>query len=113
MWTASNQQEGWLKHSVKDRPPFIPYLRDIVGGYELKGTGKVRECGGKAWRSYNIKRGTGQLKCDGTRTETGFLLSLKRTSPFKLAWVQFSRILAAEVCASAVVMLDTPCSEVV
>ena len=25
---------------------------------------------------------------------------------------QFSRILAAEVCASAVVMLDTPCSEV-
>jgi hypothetical protein len=28
-------------------------------------------------------------------------------------WRQFSRILAAEVCASAVVMLDTPCSEVV
>jgi len=26
---------------------------------------------------------------------------------------QFSRILAAEVCASAVVMLDTACSEVV
>jgi hypothetical protein len=26
---------------------------------------------------------------------------------------QFSRILAAELCASAVVMLDTPCSEVV
>ena len=26
---------------------------------------------------------------------------------------QFSRILAAEVCVSAVVMLDTPCSEVV
>jgi hypothetical protein len=26
---------------------------------------------------------------------------------------QFSRLLAAEVCASAVVMLDTPCSEVV
>ena len=26
---------------------------------------------------------------------------------------QFNRILAAEVCASAVVMLDTPCSEVV
>ena len=28
-------------------------------------------------------------------------------------WRQFSRLLAAEVCASAVVMLDTPCSEVV
>jgi len=26
---------------------------------------------------------------------------------------QFSLLLAAEVCASAVVMLDTPCSEVV
>jgi hypothetical protein len=26
---------------------------------------------------------------------------------------QFSRLLAAEVCASVVVMLDTPCSEVV
>jgi len=28
-------------------------------------------------------------------------------------WHQFSRLLAAEVCTSAVVMLDTPCSEVV
>ena len=35
----------------------------------------------------------------------------KRRSPFKSAGV-FSRILAAEVCASAVIMLDTPCSEV-
>ena len=28
--------------------------------------------------------GTGQLKCDGTRAETRFRLSAKRTSPFKL-----------------------------
>ena len=43
-----------------------------------------------------------------------FRLSAKRTSPFKSAGGrQFSRLLAAEVCASAVVMLDTPCSEVV
>jgi len=28
---------------------------------------------------------TGQLKCDGTRAETRFRLSAKRTSPFKLA----------------------------
>ena len=57
---------------------------------------------------------TGQLKCDGTRAETRFRLSAKRTSPFKWAeGRQFSRLLAAEVCASAVVMLDTPCSEVV
>jgi len=43
------------------------------------------------------------LKCDGTRAETRFRLSAKRASPFK----------SAVVCASAVVMLDTPCSEVV
>jgi hypothetical protein len=34
----------------------------------------------------NVKaRGKGQLKCDGTRTETGFSLSAKRTSPFNSA----------------------------
>ena len=54
------------------------------------------------------------LKCDGTRAEPRFRLSAKRNSPFKSAGGrQFSRLLAAEVCASAVVMLDTPCSEVV
>ena len=52
------------------------------------------------------------LKCDGTRAETRFCLSAKRTSPFKRGR-QFSRLLAAEVCASMLVMLDTPCSEVV
>ena len=55
-----------------------------------------------------------RLKRDGTRAETIFVLSAKRTSPFKSAGGrQFSRLLAAEVCASAVVMLDKPCSEVV
>jgi hypothetical protein len=55
-----------------------------------------------------------RLKCDGTRAETRFRLSAKRTSPFKIGeGLQFSRLLEAEVCASAVVMLDTPCSEVV
>ena len=55
-----------------------------------------------------------ELKCEGTRAETKFRLSAKRTSPFKSDGArQFSRLLAAEECASAVVMLDTPCSEVV
>jgi len=54
-----------------------------------------------------------RLKCDGTRAETRFLLSAKRSSPLKSAGRQFSRLLASEVCTSAVVMLDTPCSEVV
>jgi hypothetical protein len=57
----------------------------------------------------------GQLKCDGTSAENRIRLSAKRTSQFKSVrgGGQFSRLLAAEVCASAVVMLDTPCSEVV
>ena len=78
--------------------------------------------------------GTARLKRDDTCAETRFGLSAKRTSPFKSLgevslvdyWQpkrvhlnrpggrsQFSRLLAAEVCASAVVMLDTPCYEVV
>ena len=59
-----------------------------------------------------------RLKCDGTQAEIRFCLSAKRTTPFKSApggggGRQFSRLLAAEMCASAVVMLDTPCSGVV
>jgi uncharacterized protein (DUF2237 family) len=58
-----------------------------------------------------------RLKCGGTRAETRFCLLAKRTSPFKLAGgSQFIQLLAAEVCASPVVlvvMLDTPRSEVV
>jgi hypothetical protein len=54
-----------------------------------------------------------RLKCDGTRAETRFNLSAKRTNPFKSAGAQFSRLLAAELCASTVVMLDTPGSEIV
>ena len=59
------------------------------------------------------RHGRLHLKCDDTRAETRFRLPVKRASPFKSAERQFSRLLAAEVCASAVVMLDTPCSEIV
>jgi len=55
----------------------------------------------------------GQVKSYGTHAETRFHLSAKRKSLFKSAvGRQISRLLAAEVYASAVVMLDTPCSEV-
>jgi len=58
--------------------------------------------------------GAGRLKCDGTRAETRFRLSAKRTIPFKSAvGVSSVDYCTAEVWASAVVMLDTPCSEVV
>ena len=50
---------------------------------------------------------------DGTRAETRFLLSAKRRVHLNRRGRQFGLLLAAEVCASAVVMLDTPCSEVV
>jgi len=51
-----------------------------------------------------------RLKCDGTRAETRFRLSAKWSS-FKSAGASVR--LSAELCASAVVMLDTPCTEVV
>ena len=55
-----------------------------------------------------------RLRCDGTRAETRFRLSVKRTSPFKSAGGVGSVDYSQPRCAaSAVVMLDTPCSEVV
>jgi len=73
-----------------------------LSDHEIEGTMIFRNVGGL------------RLKCDGTRAETRFRLSANRTSPFKSAGGrQFSRLLAAQVCASAVVMLDTPCFEVV
>ena len=55
------------------------------------------------------------MKCDGTCAETIFSLSGETDESIYIArWGrQFSGLLAAEVCASAVVMLDIPCSEVV
>jgi len=60
-------------------------------------------------------RGRGQLKCDGTRAETRFRLSTKRMSPFKSAGGGVSSVdwWQPRCAPSAVVMLDTPCSEVV
>ena len=53
------------------------------------------------------------LKRDGTRAETRFRLSAKRTSPFKSAGASVQSTTAAEVLASAVVMLGTSSSDVV
>ena len=54
-----------------------------------------------------------RLKCDGTRAETRFRLSANGRVHLNRQVSQFSRLLAAEVCVSAVVMLGTPCSVVV
>ena len=53
-----------------------------------------------------------RLKYDGTRADTRFRLSAKGRVHLNRRGRQFSPLLAAEVCASAVLMLDTPCSEV-
>jgi hypothetical protein len=42
-----------------------------------------------------------RLKCDDTCAETKFRLSAKRTSPFKSAGCQFSRLLAGELYTSS------------
>jgi len=47
----------------------------------------IQECYGLVTRIYKGIYGRLRLKCDGTRTETRFRLSAKRTSPFKSAGV--------------------------
>ena len=97
-----NQLDAVLRNNVSLGSVSCPYCTDIVG---------IRVPARNTPRLPFVR---GQLKCEGARAETSFRLSAKRTSPFKSAGGrQFSRLLAAEVCASAVVMLDTPCSEVV
>ena len=54
-----------------------------------------------------------RLKCDGRRAETRFVFRRNGRVHLNRRGRQFSRLLTAEVCASAVVMVDTPCSEVV
>ena len=54
-----------------------------------------------------------RLKCDGTCAETRFHLSAKRTSPFKSVGASVQSTTRSWLCGSAVVMLDTPSSEVV
>ena len=54
-----------------------------------------------------------RLKCDGTRTEPDFVFRRKGRVHLDRRGLQLIRLLAVELCASTVVMLDTPCSEVV
>jgi len=56
--------------------------------------------------------GRGQLKCDGTWQKPDFVFRRNGRAHLNWRWHQFSRLLAGELYASAVIMLDTPCSEV-
>jgi len=71
----------------------------------------------KKWlRSFfkNTSSIRGQLKCDGTHAQKPhFVFRRNGRVHLNRRRHQFSRLLAVEVCASPIVMLDTPCSEVV
>jgi hypothetical protein len=54
-----------------------------------------------------------RLKRDGTRAEARFRLSPKRTRPFKSAGASVQSTAGSRGVTSALVMLDTPRSEVV
>ena len=57
--------------------------------------------------------GRGQLKCDGTRAETRFRLSAKRTSTFKSAGASVQSTTGSRGVRISGIMLYTTCSEVV
>jgi hypothetical protein len=113
-----------ISHSQRHRPRWNPeytslliFSRVEIFNMNVPALGQAKENCSTGCRVYRVTTDTEccrlRLKCDGTRAETRFCLSAKGASPFKSAGRQFSPLLAAEVCASAVIMLDTPCSEVV
>ena len=67
--------------------------------------------------SFNTKRATRVVDCVWNvmthAQKPDFVFRRNRRVHLNRQGRQFSRLLAAEVCASAVVMLDIPCSEVV
>ena len=65
------------------------------------------------WGRKCLLRGTGQLKCDGTRAETRFRLSAKRTSPFKLRGASVQSTAGSRGVRISGSNANTPCSEVV
>ena len=93
--------------SLNHRFRYLSHVRELVLTY-------TRGVATTDMHDLGLPDGRGQLRCDGTRAETRFPLSAKRTSPFKSAGgVSSVDYWQPEVCASAVVMLDTPCSGIV
>ena len=75
-----------------------------------------RRLGGPQGRSGRVRKtekGRARAEPDGTRAETTFIFRLNGRVHLNRWGSQFSRLLAAEVCASALVMMDTPRCEVV
>jgi hypothetical protein len=122
-------------HASAALPPSkIPDIHSTGGWTNLQGrSGRVRKisparteirCPGRPARSQSLQRlhCLGQhktscrlpLKCDSTRAKNKIFV-FRRNGRVHLnrRGRQFSRLLAAEVCGSEVVVLDTPCSVVV
>ena len=94
-------------HCIRQFPLHFPSLASPYAiTFQLEST-EVNMCRG----SVHVEASRNVM---AQRQKPDFVFQAKRTSPFKSAGgCQFSWLLAAEVCASAVVMLDTPFSEVV
>jgi hypothetical protein len=121
IWSTGLQPAARQHNIMRPAATFVNYIYTTIltQKFRLLGIsliicqGAAREPGAALCHGLTtlITVGRLRLKCDGTRAETRFGLSAKRTSPFKPVGLS-SRQLTPEVCASAVVMLDTPCSEV-
>jgi hypothetical protein len=83
----------WVGISMKDRPPWGTGFVQSLLAHD-----KVVDCFWNVMAHAQIP---------------DFILRLNGRTHLNQRGCQFSRLLAAEVCASAVVMLDTPCSAVV
>ena len=93
-------------HSIRQFPLHFPSHASCAITFQQDSTAQAVNI----VQQFGVK---GQLKCDATCAEIRFRLSAKWTNTFKSAGRQLSRLLVAEVCASAIVMLDTPFSDVV
>jgi hypothetical protein len=108
----------WRQESKLHLPYFATKLfifSSVDGGEDgsrhwLPGTGvrKARQC----CICFCFLSSRLRLKCDGKRAETNFVFRRNGRVHLSRRGRQFSRLLAVEVCGSAVIMLDTPCSEV-
>ena len=81
------------------------------GAVNGRATGLLPVCTARKQVGVGIDRV--RLKCDGHAQKPVFVFRRNGRVHLNRQGRQFSRLLAAELCASAVVMLDTPSSEVV
>jgi hypothetical protein len=83
---SNRQSKGSIRFILRDVIKCIPLNVGTQSQIMLDlATSAGKRMRGSKQRHSEYKMITGQLKCDGTRAETRFLLSAKRTNPFKSA----------------------------